>query len=167
MDSLVIRPGSAPDVEALTALYNHYIRETPITFDTEPRTLEDRRQWLAGFGATGRHRLLVAERAGRLLGFACSHRFREKAAYDTSVESTIYLDPGATGAGVGARLYAALFEMLADEDVHRALAGITLPNAASLALHRRFGFESVGVFHDVGYKFGRYWDVQWLEKALR
>jgi phosphinothricin acetyltransferase len=167
MESLVIRPGAQPDVEALTGLYNHYIRETPITFDLEPKTLAERSAWVAGFGACGRHRLLVAERAGRAVGFACSHPFRSKAAYDTSVETSVYLEPGVTGQGLGARLYRALFEALAGEDVHRALAGITLPNAASLALHRRFGFEPVGVFHAVGYKFGRYWDVQWLEKALR
>lgn len=162
-----IRVGRDADLSALTDLYNHYVRETPITFDIEPFTLEARRAWLRGFGERGRHQLLVAEREGRLLGFACSRKFREKAAYDASVETTVYLAADAAGEGLGTRLYAALFERLAGEDVRRALAGITLPNPASLALHRRFDFELVGVFHEVGYKFGRTWDVAWYEKALR
>ena len=72
-----------------------------------------------------------------------------------------------TGRGLGVRLYAALFDRLADEDVHRAVAGITLPNPASIALHRRFGFRDVGVFSENGRKLGRYWDVAWLERDLR
>jgi phosphinothricin acetyltransferase len=167
MDDALIRPGREADAPGLTDLYNHYVRETPITFDLELFSVEQRRAWLRGFAPAGRHRLLVAERGGSVVGFACSHRFRDKAAYDTSVETTVYLAPGAVGAGLGTRLYAALFAALAGEDVHRALAGVTLPNPASLALHRRFGFEPVGVFHQVGYKFGRYWDVQWLERPLR
>ena len=161
-----LRRAGAADLPALVELYNHYVRETPITFDVAPFSVETRRPWLEAFAASGRHQLFVAEEAGGLLGYAGSHRHREKAAYDSSVETTIYLAPEATGRGIGARLYAHLFEALAGQGAHRALAGITLPNAASLALHRRFGFTPIGVFHEVGYKFGRYWDVQWMEKAL-
>lgn len=167
MGSLVIRSAVADDLERVTEIYNHYIRTTPVTFDLEPFATEERRGWLAGFAERGRYRLLVAERTGRVLGFAFSHGFRSKAAYDSSVETTIYLEPEATAAGIGRRLYGALFEALADEDVHRALAGITLPNPASVALHRSSGFTPVGVFREVGFKLGRYWDVQWFEKALR
>ena len=167
MGDAAIRPGRESDLPGLTELYNHYVRETPITFDIEPFSVEQRLAWFRGFGGAGRHRLLVAEQGGSVVGFASSRRFRDKAAYDRSVETTVYLAPGAVGAGLGTRLYRALFAELAAEDAHRALAGITLPNPASLALHRSFGFEPVGVFHQVGYKFGRYWDVQWLEKPLR
>jgi phosphinothricin acetyltransferase len=167
MASLSIRRPVESDLPALTGIYNHYVRETPITFDLQPFSVEQQRSWLQSFGASGRHRLLVAEREGSVVGYACSHRFRHKAAYDTSVETTIYLEPSALGAGIGGRLYAALLEELRGEDVHRALAGITLPNAASIALHERVGFVSVGVFREVGYKFERYWDVQWFEKAMR
>jgi phosphinothricin acetyltransferase len=167
VSDLVIRPARASDLAALTDLYNHYVRETPATFDIEPWSVAARRSWLEGFGTDGPHRLLLAERAGRLQGYACSHAFRGKAAYDTTVETTVYLEPGSTGAGIATRLYARLFGELAGEDVHRALAGITLPNPASVALHARFGFELVGVFREVGRKFGRYWDVQWFEKELR
>ncbi len=166
MARVEIREAMETDLPALTDVYNHYVRETPITFDLEPYTLETRRPWFDGFATAGRHRLLVAEGDGVALGYACSHRFRAKAAYDRSVETTIYLGPEALGQGIGRRLYAALFEVLAGEDVHRALAGVTLPNAASAALHARFGFTSIGVFREVGYKFDRYWDVEWLEKAM-
>jgi phosphinothricin acetyltransferase len=164
---LGVRSARESDLPALTDLYNHYVRETPVTFDLDPVSIEDRRAWLHGFAERGRHRLLVAERGGAVVGYACSHRFRPKAAYDTSVETSIYLVPSAWGEGVGGRLYAALFEALAGEDVHRALAGITLPNAPSIALHQRLDFVPVGVFREVGHKLGRYWDVQWLEKAMR
>ena len=166
-DALSIRTAVVSDLEALTAIYNHYVRETPVTFDLEPFGVDARRSWFDDFGVKGRYRLLVAEEAGVLLGYACSHRFRGKAAYDRSVETTIYLDHEATGKGVGRCLYEALFEELASEDVHLALAGITLPNPASQALHLRLGFEPVGAFKEVGYKFGRYWDVVWMQKPVR
>lgn len=162
-----VRPAAASDLPALAAIYDHYVEHTVITFDLEPFGADGRRAWLEGFAEHGRHRLLVADEDGLAVGYACSHGFRPKGAYATSVETTIYLAPGHTGSGLGARLYGALFEQLADEDVHRAYAGITLPNPASVALHERFGFERVGLFEQVGRKHDRYWDVAWYEKRLR
>lgn len=155
------------DLEAATALYNHYIETSPATFDIEPKSLADRAEWMSHYRATGRHRMLVAEIDGSLVGYATTSQFRAKAAYDTSVETTIYLAPDHTARGIGRRLYEALFDALAGEDVHRAYAGITVPNPASEALHRGFGFEPAGRHHEVGRKFGRYWSVQWFEKRLR
>jgi phosphinothricin acetyltransferase len=166
MASVSIRRGGADDLPELTRIYNHYVRETPITFDLAPFDVEERRPWLEAFAPTGRHRLFVAVREGRVLGYACSHRFRAKGAYDGSVETTVYLAPRAVGEGLGTRLYAALFDALAGEAVHRALAGITLPNPVSVALHQRFGFTPIGIFREVGRKFDRYWDVQWFEKSM-
>jgi phosphinothricin acetyltransferase len=162
-----IRIARHSDLEAVTALYNHYVETSPATFDIEPKSLEDRAEWMSHYGATGRHRMLVAEIEGSLVGYAATSQFRVKAAYDTSVEMTIYLAPNHTARGIGRRLYEALFDALGGEDVHRAYAGITLPNRASEALHRSFGFEPAGCHHEVGRKFGRYWSVQWLEKRLR
>ncbi|MGE0410198.1 MAG: N-acetyltransferase family protein [Amphiplicatus sp.] len=161
-----VRRAEAADLPAITAIYNRYVAETPITFDIEPFTVEQRRAWFAQFGAAGRCQLFVAVVGGALAGYAGSTKHKEKRAYDTSVETTIYLDPAHVGRGLGGALYRRLFEALADEDVHAALAGITLPNEASLGLHRRFGFVEIGVFHEVGRKFGRYWDVLWLEKRF-
>ncbi|MFQ5843947.1 MAG: GNAT family N-acetyltransferase, partial [Planctomycetota bacterium] len=101
-----------------------------------------------------------------VVGYACSTPFRPKPAYRTSVETTVYVAPAATGRGVGGRLYQALFDALAGEELHRAYAGIVPPNPASVALHRRFGFHEVGVAREVGHKLGRYWDVAWFEKGL-
>jgi len=162
----VLRPASAADLEALTAIYNHYVATSAATFDLEPFTVDRRREWFSHYATTGPHRLIVAERDGRVCGYASSSRFRPKGAYATSVETTVYVEASCQGAGVGTALYRALFDALAGEDLHRAYAGVALPNPASVALHQRFGFETIGTYHEVGRKFGRYWSVQWLEKRL-
>ncbi|MFD8808877.1 GNAT family N-acetyltransferase [Streptomyces sp. NPDC059597] len=163
-----VRPGTEADLGALTDLYNHYVRETAVTFDTAEFTQEARRHWLLSHPEDGPHRLMVATDpdSRRVLGYATSGPHRPKAAYATSVETSVYLAPGATGRGVGTLLYTALFAALAEEDVHRAFAGIALPNEASVRLHTRFGFRHLGTFGEVGRKFGRYWDVAWYEKEL-
>ncbi|GGX00279.1 GNAT family N-acetyltransferase [Streptomyces noursei] len=163
-----VRAGAETDLTALTDLYNHYVRETAITFDTAPFSPAQRRPWLLSHPKDGPHRLLVAQGAdGDLLGYATSSAFRPKGACATSVETTVYCAPDAAGRGVGTLLYTALFAALADEDVHRAYAGITQPNEASGRLHARFGFRPIGTFTEVGRKFGRYWDVTWYQKDLR
>ncbi|MBI4571487.1 MAG: N-acetyltransferase [Chloroflexi bacterium] len=163
---VLVRAARDDDLPRLTEIYNHYVLETPITFDLDTYTPEERRPWFEQFSTSGRHRLLVAEEAGRVAGFAGSGQFRTRRAYDTTIETTIYCAPEATGRGIGTLLYRALFEALAGEDLHLAIAGTTLPNDASVALHERFGFTLVGVMHDVGRKFDRYWDVGWYEKRL-
>ncbi|MFJ6086229.1 GNAT family N-acetyltransferase [Streptomyces sp. NPDC092369] len=163
-----VRAGVEADLEALTALYNHYVRETPITFDTAVFAPEERRPWLLSHPEDGPHRLKVAEDADtqEILGYATSGPYRAKPAYSTSVEVTVYVAPRAGGRGIGTLLYKALFESLAAEDLHRAYAGIAQPNEASTRLHERFGFRHVGTYREVGRKFGRYWDVAWYEKEL-
>jgi phosphinothricin acetyltransferase len=163
---LLVRPAVQADVPAIAAIYNHYVETSPATFDIEPVSLDNRRAWFQHFGETGPFRLLVAERAGQVIGYAGSGRFREKAAYATSVEMTVYVHPDALGQGIGARMYDGLFAILASEPIHRAYAGITLPNPGSLALHHRFGFRDIGIYDEVGHKFGQYWSVQWLQKAM-
>ena len=161
-----IRPARATDLPALTDIYNHYVRETPTTFDTEPFSVEARRAWFDQFDDTGLYRLVVAENAEGVVGYAGSVSFRPKPAYRTSVETSVYLRPEAHGHGLGSRLYAALFEALRGAGLHRAYAGVTLPNPASIALHTSFGFTEIGTYREVGYKLGRYWDVAWFEKGL-
>lgn len=161
-----VRNAVSSDLPRLTDIYNHYIVHTAITFDTRQFTVAERAKWFAEHGDPGRYRLLVAEDAGQVLGFAGTGPFRPKQAYETTVETTIYCAPEATGRGIGTRLYSALFEALRGEDVHRALAGITLPNPPSIALHQRFGFVEVARFNENGRKLGRYWDVAWFEKRL-
>ena len=118
-----IRHAAFTDVPAITEIYNHYVVETPITFDLVPKTLADREIWFADFAQAGRNQLLVARLDNRVAGYVCSHKFREKQAYETSIETTIYLHPDFTGHGLGGQLYEALFASIRNEDVHRAFAG--------------------------------------------
>jgi len=163
---VTIRLAIIDDLPRLTEIYNHYIIHTPITFDIEPFTVEQRRAWFEKFAETGRHRLLAAVDSAVVAGFAGTSQFRTKAAYDTTIETTVYCAPEATGRGIGSMLYAALFEALRGEDIRMAIAGITLPNDPSVRLHERFGFARTGVMHGIGRKFGQYWDVAWYERAM-
>lgn len=167
MSEISIRPGERADVPRLTEIYNHYVLHTAVTFDVEPYTVERRAAWFEQFGTSGRYRILVAEEDRIVLGYVCTMRFRPKAAYETTVETSIYCATDAIGRGTGTRLYEALFDQLRDENIHRYVAGYTLPNPASAALHERFGFRRVGVFSEVGLKLGKYWDVAWTERPGR
>ena len=151
----------------LVEIYNHYVVETHITFDTEPFAVTERIQWFNQFSREGRYRLLVAEQQDEILGYASSTVFKPRAAYNTSVETTIYLDPNHTGEGLGLQLYGELLDqLLAEESAHRAYGGVALPNDASVALHQKLGFKHAGSYHEVGFKFDRFWDVDWFEKDL-
>jgi phosphinothricin acetyltransferase len=164
--AIVVRPGEARDVPALLDIYNHHVLTSAATFDVAPHTLEQRQEWFSHHGTAGRYRLLVAERDHVVLGYATSSPFRARAAYDTSVETSIYVREGTLGQGIGGQLYGRLFALLAGEDIHRAYALVTPPNPASIALHLRFGFREIGRLHEVGRKFGQWWDVVWLEKRF-
>ncbi|MGA7077716.1 MAG: N-acetyltransferase family protein [Terriglobales bacterium] len=164
-EALTIRTAERRDLARITEIYNYYVLNTPVTFDVEPYTVERREAWFAQFNSTGRHRLIVAEENGIVMGYAGTTRFRPKAAYETTVETTVYCAPEAIGRGLGKRLYAELFAVLKGEDVHRFVAVYVLPNPATEALHRRFGFREVGVLSENGRKFGKYWDVCWVERA--
>ncbi len=161
-----VRPGVPGDLQALTDIYNHFVRSSHVTFDVDELTLEQRRSWLAHYADTGPHRLLVAADGDEVLGYATSSPFRPKPGYVTTVETTVYCRPDATGRGVGSALYGALFAALDGEDLHRAYAGVALPNDTSIGLHERHGFRAIGTFNEVGRKFGRYWDVRWFERDL-
>lgn len=166
MSDLLIRIANDGDLSALTELYNYYVCNSAISFDLFPFSLEQRREWFKQYLPEGRYRLLVAQQESQIVGYVTSSPFRVKAAYETSVETSIYLHPESIGRGIGKKLYLALFDSLQKEDVHRAYAGITLPNAASIALHRKLGYRAIGIYEEVGRKFGRYWDVEWYEKKL-
>ena len=161
-----VRPAAADDLDAINDIYNHYVTESHFTFDLEPVDVDVRREWFGHYATSGRYRLFVALDDDRLVGYAASSRFRPKPGYETSVETSIYLAPDAIGKGTGSRLYETLFKSLEGEDVHRAYAGIALPNPPSIELHERFGFKRAAHYTEQGRKFGRYWDVAWFEKPL-
>jgi phosphinothricin acetyltransferase len=162
-----VRPATVDDLAAINDIYNHYVLESHVTFDLEPMAMTARRVWFSHYSDTGPHRLFVGEEDGRLIGFASSSPFKSRPGYATSVETSIYLEPEAVGKGAGARLYEKLFDAIEGEDLHRAYAGIALPNPASVGLHERFGFKRVALFTEPGRKFGKYWDVAWFEKPLK
>ena len=163
---LTIRPIVDSDLEPITDIYNYYVRETHVTFDIEEVSYDERGEWQRHYNKNPRHRLLVGEIDGRVIGYASSSQFRAKPAYDRSVETTIYLSPTEQGRGFGKLLYAQLFCLLTDSDLNRCYAIIALPNDASISLHRSFGFETAGRLTSVGYKFGQYWDTLWMEKRF-
>jgi phosphinothricin acetyltransferase len=161
-----IRPAEPGDLVRLTAIYNHYVETSHVTFDVTPLSVEQRREWFDHHSAKGPHRLLVAVDE-QPIGYASSGRWRPKPAYDTTVELSIYCAPEARRRGIGRLLCEQLLTELGTEDVARVVGGAAIPNPASVALLTSLGFRSVGTFTKVGRKFGKYWDVQWFEKALR
>jgi len=161
----VVRAATERDLEALNDIYNAYVVASHATFDLAPWSAESRLTWFRDHG-DDRYLVFVSVTDGSVTGFASSGRYRPRAGYETTVETSVYVSPGHVGRGLGASLYSALFDALAGQDLHRALAGVTRPNAPSVALHRRFGFRPVAHFTEQGRKFGRYWDVDWFERAL-
>lgn len=166
---MTVRPGRREDLAGILEVYNHYVQRTPVTFDVAPIRAEERLSWIDAHLGGGRHQLWVEVNPDddRVLGWATTGPFRPRAAYATTVEASVYCRHDRLGRGIGTRLYSALFAAIRTEEVERIVAGVTLPNPASVALHRRFGFQPVGVFTRVGHKLGRFWDVAWFERPLR
>jgi phosphinothricin acetyltransferase len=158
-----IRPGERADLPAITEIYNYYVLDTHVTFDTEPFAVAAREPWFSQFHPTGRHRLWVATQGEHVLGYCTSAPLKPKAAYASSVEVSVYLATEAQGRGIGTALYERLFSDL--PGAHRCYALIALPNDASIALHVRFGFREMGTMTEAGFKLGRYWDVLWMERG--
>ena len=163
----IIREAAYVDLERINEIYNEYIVDRHISFDEAPWTLAQRQAWFQTYNDTlGRHRVLVLEAAGRIVGFASSSPFRKKAAYASSVETTVVVGEEALGQGLGGFLLQALLDHLATVPVHRAYALIALPNEPSIVLHRRLGYQDVGVMKEVGFKLGEYHSVLMMERAF-
>lgn len=164
---MIVRLASMADLPRITEIHNYYAQNTHIVFDVRPFSPEQRVPWFNDHTNSGRHRILVAEnRDGNIVGYTATGSFRSKEAYETTVEVSIACDPGSVNQGIGTQLYQTLFSLLSQEDVHRVVAGIAQPNPASNALHERFGFQKVGTFTQVGRKFGKFWNVLWMEKSM-
>ncbi|MGD8193509.1 N-acetyltransferase family protein [Herbiconiux sp. P18] len=163
-DERIIRPATGDDGAACAAIYAHYVLETPITFETEPPSAEEMTARIAK--ASHRHAWLVLEEAGRVVGYAYGGTFHARAAYRWSCEVSVYLAADRRGTGGGRALYAQLLDMLRERGYRRAIAGVTQPNPASDRLHEHFGFEPVGVYREIGWKGGAWWDVAWSQLDL-
>ncbi len=165
LESPLIRPATDADASALLEIYRPFVEDSAVSFEAAAPSVEEFAARIAK--ALSGWQWLVAEQAGRCVGYAYGALHRERAAYRWSAEVSAYVHPGFHRQGIGRALYRKLFEDLAGRGFCNAYAGITLPNEASVALHRAVGFEPIGVFKTVGWKFGKWHDVAWLHRSLR
>ena len=165
MTNAIIRPVTTADAEAIARIYNYYILNTVITFEEDPISAEDMAARIAETQGLSLP-WLVAVVEGAIVGYAYARKWRPRSAYRYSVETTIYLEHGHEGRGIGRSLYAALLPLVRERGMHVAIGGVALPNDASLALHEKLGFERVATFRQVGFKHDRWVDVTYLQLVL-
>lgn len=163
---LALRTAIESDLPILLDIYNDVIVNTTAVYDYQPHTLEMRKQWFDTKRQQGIPVWLVEEE-GKVLGFGTYGPFRAWAAYQYSVENSIYVEAEARGKGVGSMLLAAIIEEAGRQGMHTMLAGIDASNEVSIALHRKFGFEQVALFREVGWKFDRWLDLVFLQLMLK
>jgi phosphinothricin acetyltransferase len=166
LEPVMIERGREDDLPGIVDILNYTIMNSNATLATQPVSVAERREWFDRFAATGPYQLLVARRGSQVLGYAASQPYREHEGFRETVEVSIALHITSRGQGVGTDLYRALFRYLADEPVHVAVAGIVLPNDASVALHRKLGFTEVGTFHEYAVKNGEYLSSIWMERPF-
>ncbi|BDD42723.1 GNAT family N-acetyltransferase [Streptococcus ruminantium] len=159
-----IRSVRPSDVEELVAIYAPYVEETVITFETQVPTATEFADRIEKI--LEKFPYLVAEEEGRILGYAYASTYYPRAAYDWTVELSIYISQKARGQGIGNLLYSHLEKELIARGFKNFLACISLPNPASLALHEKMGYKQVAHLKKVGYKFGNWHDIVWLQKSL-
>lgn len=160
----MIRTAAPADADRLCEIYNHYVLTAVSTFEETPVSAEEMRQRVADVQRT--FFWLVYEEAGRVAGYAYAGKWKARAAYRHSVELSVYVSPDRQGRGIGKRLYAELLRRLPERDVRSVVGGVAGHNAASIALHRSFGFQQVAHFRDVGHKFGQWVDVTYFQLLL-
>ena len=160
-----IRLARPEDAPAIQAIYAPVVISTPTSFELTPPTVEEMRERIEQKLLT--HPWVVYEAQGRVVGSAYASAYRARAAYQWSVEVSVYLHERWRGQGIGRALYTSLFALLRLQGFYSVYAGITLPNPASVALHERMGMRPVGVYHQVGYKLGAWHDVGWWQGVLQ
>jgi L-amino acid N-acyltransferase YncA len=163
-DDWTVRSATVADAAACAAVYAPYVTDTAISFELEPPTHAEMAGRIAA--AQRAHDWLVLEEDGRVCGYAYGGRFHGRAAYRWACEVSVYVERGSTRRGAGRRLYTALLQRLTERGFRTAIAGMTLPNEASAALHRALGFTPVGTYREIGYKLGAWHDVAWLQRPL-
>lgn len=161
----VIRLATPEDAEQIQAIYAPIVLETAISFEFEPPSVDEIRRRITK--TLERLPWIVCEDGGAIRGYAYAAAHRERAAYQWSVDVSVYVGSSSRRSGVGRALYTELLELLRRQGFVNAYAGITLPNPASVRLHQSLGFQPVGTYHSVGWKFGRWHDVEWFELPLR
>ena len=162
--ALKVRDGSVRDAEACAAIYAPYVTDTVISFETVPPTPSEMAERIAA--AVRTHAWMVLEDDGRVVGYAYGGPYKTREAYRWSCEVSVYVEQGRRRTGSGRLLYDALFERLAERGFRTAVAGMTLPNEASVGLHRAMGFEPVGTYRRIGWKHGGWHDVAWTQRPI-
>jgi L-amino acid N-acyltransferase YncA len=165
MTGAIIRDATERDAAACAAIYAHYVEHTATTFEYEPPTAAEMADRIAA-AQRGHAWLVLADPAERIVGYAYGGQFKPRAAYRWSCEVSVYLEAGRRRTGAGRALYAALLPRLVGRGLRTAVAGITLPNAASVGLHEAFGFTPVGTYRRIGWKFDTWHDVAFLQLPL-
>jgi phosphinothricin acetyltransferase len=161
-----VRTANDTDLPAILEIYNDAIMNTTAVYDYEPHTLEMRKQWFRIKEAQG-YPVFVAEDNGRVVGFSSIGPWRVWAAYKYSVENSIYVAADQRGKGIGKKLLEPLIEAAKQLDLHAIIAGIDATNEVSIKLHRGFGFTEAGQFKQVGFKFGRWLDLTFMQLLLK
>jgi phosphinothricin acetyltransferase len=159
-----IRPATESDLVAINDIYNHYVLHSTCTYQEEPETLESRRQWFSRHGAE--HPVTVAEMHGQILGWGSLSSYHARSAYRYTAENSVYVHPEHHRRGIGSALLQDLISRARVLGYHAIIAGIDGEQTASVALHVRFGFEKVAHLKQVGFKFGRWLDVVYMELIL-
>jgi phosphinothricin acetyltransferase len=161
----IIRIASEDDAGDIAAIYAPFCRETPVSFETEAPTVDEMRRRIAKTAKA--LPWLVCDEDGRVIGYAYAGQHRERAAYRWSVDVSVYVAEGHRRRGLGRALYTSLLAILRLQGFHNALAGATLPNPGSVALHEGMGFEPVGTYRSIGFKCGAWHDVKWWQFRLQ
>ena len=161
---IAIRSATVADAPRCAEIYAPFVTDSWVSFELDAPELDEMAARIAK--ALRSHDWLVAEGDGKLLGYAYGSEHRTRAAYRTSCDVAVYVDPDHKRLGIGRSLYEALLPRLKARNMHAAYAGIALPNEASIALHRAMGFEPVGTYREVGWKMGGWRDVAWFQRLL-
>lgn len=157
---MTIRKAILADLQELTDIYNYEVVNGVATFDLEPKTLEERKVWFDNH-SSDKHPLIVAEMDGKVAGYASLSKYRDKEAYASTVELSVYINPDYRGQGVAAKLMEQILKMAKQEEsIHTVVSVITAGNEVSAKLHRKFGFEYCGTVAEVGIKFGQYLGIE-------
>jgi L-amino acid N-acyltransferase YncA len=159
-----LRSARAADLAAISDIYNHYVARSTCTFALQPETLDERKAWFAGRGQI--HPVLVTEEAGAVIGWASLSPWNKRCAYAQTVESSVYIHHDHHRRGLGKALMVEMLQMAVELKLHSLIAGVSADQPASLRVHQRLGFSEVARFKEVGFKFGKWLDVIYLQKMI-